>query len=450
MDWELRILQALEGSRPGWDEPPDWRAVLALYEGLAPDEAAALDRTVVRMIDLGYRNPHASREPGPFDQIEVSLPAGMAPADLLCIEAAVLVAAERGLGDAYFPFLRLMSVPTWHVIQGRLTWLAREALDAQRRLSLTRAGRGLGALLGLAAADALGCTVEFMSREAIRARWPEGHREIVGGGPFGFPAGDWTDDTAMAVAVGRGILEQPDDPVDAVGRHFVAWFQSGPPDVGNTCRTAINAFLRLGSWEAASAAVRAELGQWAAGNGALMRTLPAALAYGPDPAQAIRIGRMTHPHPESDAAIAVYHRTVDALLEGAAPAEALEAGLAPLPGAEPEVGAAIADLARRLSGLASRSAERIRSGGYVVETLEAALWAFLRTDSLEECVVLAVNLGDDADTVGAVAGGLAGAAYGPGAVPRRWSQALRRRAVIDELAAGLYGVFRARQGDTRK
>ena len=86
----------------------------------------------------------------------------------------------------------------------------------------------------------------------------------------------------------------------------------------------------------------------------------------------------------------------------------------------------------------------------MVETLEAALWAFLRTDSLEECVVLAVNLGDDADTVGAVAGGPAGAAYGPGAVPRRWSQALRRRAVIDELAAGLYGVFRARQGDTRK
>ena len=67
MDWELRILQALEGSRPGWDEPPDWRAVLALYEGLAPDEAAALDRTVVRMIDLGYRNPHASRRaPGPL------------------------------------------------------------------------------------------------------------------------------------------------------------------------------------------------------------------------------------------------------------------------------------------------------------------------------------------------------------------------------------------------
>lgn len=448
MDWEQRILQALEASRADWDEPPDWRAALALYEGLSPAEAGELDRTFVRMIDVYYRNPHAALEPQPFDQIVTGLPSGMSPGDLLCIEAAVLVAAERGLGDAYFPFLRLMSLPAWHVIQGRLTWLHREGFAAQRKLSLTRAGRGLGAMLGMAVADALGCTVEFMSREAISARYPGGHREIVGGGPFGFPAGAWTDDTAMAVAVGRGIVENPDDPVDAVGRHFVAWLESGPPDVGNTCRTAIRAFMRLGSWQAASEAVRAELGEWAAGNGALMRTLPTALAYGPDPAEAIRIGRMTHPHPESDAAIAIYHRAADALLDGATPADALAAGLAPLRGAAPDVQAAIADLARRFEGLADRPADRIRSGGYVVETLEAAFWALLRTDSLEECVVAAVNLGDDADTVGAVAGGLAGAAYGPSAVPRRWSQALRERAVIDELAAGLYAVYRSRRLDT--
>nr|PZN72709.1 MAG: hypothetical protein DIU55_05175 [Bacillota bacterium] len=449
MDWELRVLQALESSRPAWDEPPDWRAGLALYEGLSLGGQRGLGRTNVRLIDLGDPNTPARREPGAVEQIEASLPAGMTPSDLLCIEAAVLVATERGLGDAYFPLLRLMSLPTWHVVQGRLTWLGREGFAAQQKLSLTRAGRGLGALLGLAAGDALGCTVEFMSREAIRAQYPGGHREIVGGGPFGIPAGAGTDDTAMAVAVGRGILEQPDDPVDAVGRHFVAWYRSDPPDVGSTCRTAIEAYLRLGSWQAASDAVKGKLGRWAAGNGALMRTLPAALAYGPDPGQAIRIGRMTHPHPESDAAIAVYHRTVDALLEGAAPAEALEAGLAPLPGGDPEVQAAIAGLAERFADLASRPADRIKSGGYVVETLEAALWAFLRTDSLEECIVTAVNLGEDADTVGAVAGGLAGAAYGPAAVPRRWSRALRERAVIDQLAAGLYAVYRERRSDKR-
>jgi len=443
MDWEARVLEALRNSRPHWDAPPDWRAVLALYGGLGPAEAAALDRTLLTMIDLGYRNPHAERELQPFEGVEVSLPAGMAPEDLLCIEAAVLVAAHRGLSDAYFPFARLMSLPTWHVVRSRLTWLDREALTVQRQLALTRAGRSLGALLGLAVGDALGCTVEFMDRAAIRRRFPDGHREILGGGPFGIPAGGWTDDTDMAVAVGRGILESPADPVDAVGRHFVAWLKSNPPDVGNTCRTAIAAYMRLGSWELASAHVAAELGKWAAGNGALMRTLPAALAYGCDPAQAIRIGRMTHPHPESDAAIAIYHRTVDALLEGAGPEEALAAGLSPLPGAEPPVAKAIGDLARRLAGVKDRPAEQIRAGGYVVETLEAALWAFLRSQSLEECITAAVNLGEDADTVGAVAGGLAGAAYGPAAVPRRWSQRLRDRSVLDELAEGLYGVFRS-------
>ncbi|MBP2017668.1 ADP-ribosyl-[dinitrogen reductase] hydrolase [Symbiobacterium terraclitae] len=446
MDWHLRVLEALRASRTDWDEPPDWRAVLALYEGLGPAEAGELDRTLVSMIDIGYRNPHADRELQPFEQVSAGLPSGMAPEDLLCLEAAVLAAAERGLSDAYFPFLRLLSLPAWHVVGSRLTWLHREGFAAQRALGLTRAGRGLGALLGLAVGDALGCTVEFMDRDAIRRRFPDGHREILGGGPFGFPAGSWTDDTAMAVAVGRGIVESPADPVDAVGRHFVTWLESDPPDVGSTCRMAIAAFRRLGSWEAASNHVAAELGQWAGGNGALMRTLPAALAYGPDPGPAIRIGRMTHPHPESDAAIAIYHRTVDALLDGAAPAEALSAGLAPLPGAEPAVDAAIGALARRLEGLRDRPAERVRAGGYVVETLEAALWAFLRTDSLEECVTAAVNLGDDADTVGAVAGGLAGAAYGPAAVPRRWSQALRERAVIDALAEGLYDVYRSRTG----
>lgn len=463
MDWELQILTALRDSRTSWDEPADWRAVLALYDGLSPTETAALDRALIGMIDIGYRNRHSAHERQPYDQIEVNLPLGMSPDDLLCIEAAVLVAAERGLAGAFFPFTRLMSLPAWHLLQGRLTWLAHEGFAAQRRLGLTRSGRGLGALLGTAVADALGCTVEFMGREQIAARYPGGHREIIGGGPFGFPAGSGTDDTAMALAVGRGIVDSPDDPVDAVGRHCLAWFEGGPPDVGSTCRLAITTYWRTESWSATSRHVAAELGKWAGGNGALMRTQPTALAYGADVTQAIRIGRMTHPHPESDAAIAIYHRMLNALLDGATKAEALAVGLNPDvaaggariqagPGAaEPGDGGldvegarlaqGIAALAERFREIADRPADAIQAGGYVVETLEAALWAFLRTNGLEECVTTAVNLGDDADTVGAVAGGLAGAAYGPFAVPRRWSQALTGRAALDQLAEGLYGVY---------
>ncbi|MFZ5827217.1 MAG: ADP-ribosylglycohydrolase family protein [Bacillota bacterium] len=433
MDWELRFLTALRESRPAWDEPGDWRAALALYDGLAPAEAAELDRLVLSMISPTYRNPHSAHERLPFDDIMVNLPLGMSPEDLLCIEAAVLVAAERGLGEAFFAFNRLMRLPVWHIIQGRLEWLSREAFDAQRRLGLTRAGRGFGALLGLAAGDALGCTLEFMSREAVRARYPGGHREIVGGGPFSFAAGEWTDDTAMALCVARGIIESPEAPVEAVGAHFMAWFHASPPDVGNTIRLALSTYDRTRSWEAASREVRARLGEQAGGNGALMRTLPTAIGYGERVAEALAIGQMTHPHPESDAAVAAYHTMVNALLDGASKAEALEAA----------IGAA-GPLAERLAGLGQRPEAAIRSSGYVVHTLEAAIWAFLRADSLEECIVAAVNLGEDADTVGAVAGGLAGAAYGPFAVPRRWSSAIGGRGELEAAAEALARVHQAK------
>lgn len=435
MDWEQRFLQALLEARPAWDEPGDWRAALALYAGLSESEAAELDQTVLRMIDLHYRNPHASQERQPFDDVMVNLPQGMSPDDLRCIEAAVLVAAERGLGEGYFAFNRLMRLPTWHILQGRLEWLPREGFDAQRKLGLTRGGRAAGALLGLAAADALGCTVEFMSREAIRSAYPGGHKEIVGGGPFRIPAGEWTDDTAMALCVARGIIESPADPVDAVGRHFMDWFHGDPPDVGNTIREALATYDRTGSWEQVSAAIQRSLGDRAGGNGALMRTLPTAIAYGERVEEAVRIGRMTHPHPESDAAVAAYHRMVNALLDGATKQEALDAAIA-----------AAGPLAERLAGLGARPEGQIESSGYVVHTLEAAIWSFLRTDSLETCIVTAVNLGDDADTVGAVAGGLAGAAYGPFAVPRRWSLAIARRGDLEEVAEGLHRLYILQHG----
>ncbi|HEY8346318.1 MAG TPA: ADP-ribosylglycohydrolase family protein [Symbiobacteriaceae bacterium] len=428
-DWEARFLEALRQSRPAWDEPPDWRAALSLYEGLGPEEAAALDRLVLRMIDEGYRNPHSSRENLPLDDVMVNLPEGMVPEDLLCVEAAVMVAAERGLGQAYFALNRLMRSPRWHAFYPRLIWLGEQGLEVQRKLASTDAGRYAGALLGLACGDALGVTVEFRTREEIRQAYPEGHREIRGGGPFGFAPGEWSDDTAMTLAVAFGIAESPEDPVEAVGRRFMAWYESHPPDVGNTVRMALESYRALGSWQKASEAVAASLGDRAAGNGALMRTLPTALAYGPSVEQAIRIARMTHPHPESDAAVVAYHTAVWALLQGASRAEAVEAG----------VGAS-GPLAQRLSRVPKLRTEEVRSTGYVVDTLEAAFWAFLHTDSLEECIVTAVGLGDDADTVGAVAGGLAGVHYGVLAVPRRWSAVLKGRAELDAAAESLYAL----------
>jgi ADP-ribosyl-[dinitrogen reductase] hydrolase len=429
MSWEKRFLDVLHASRPAFDEAPDWRAALTLYQGLPPAEAAELDRTVVAMIDEDYRNPFSTEADEPFGDVMTGLPAGLKPDDLLCIEAAALVSAERALGEAFFRLNALLRAPRWHALYPRLLWLPQVGFDAQRKLAATRAGRYLGAVLGLAAGDALGVTLEFQSRSQIRGRYPEGFREIEGGGPFGFQQGEWSDDTAMALAVARGILESPDDPVDRVGRHFMAWYDSCPPDVGSTCRMALEAFRSKGSWEAASRAVEQQLGVRAGGNGALMRTLPAALAYGRNVEQAVRIARMTHPHPESDAAIAVYQLTVNALLHGVGKAEALYEGLS-------KAGV----LSGRLGALHQLTEPQVKSSGYVVDTLEAALWCFMTTESFEECIVRAVNLGDDTDTVGAVAGGLAGAYYGALALPRRWSAVMRGRDQLETVAAQLFGL----------
>jgi ADP-ribosyl-[dinitrogen reductase] hydrolase len=438
MDWDRLFLEALRSSQADYDDAPDWRAALAVYEGLSPDEAAALDRHIVSMIHDDYRNPHSSREQLPFDDVMVNLPAGMVPDDLLCIEAAVLVAAERELGEALFAFNRLMRSPRWHPLSARLCWLNQEGFAAQRRLMLTEAGRYLGAMLGLACGDALGVSLEFMTRSDIRRRFPEGHRDITGGGPFRFAPGEWSDDTDMALAVADGIIESPEDPVESVGRHFQAWYQSSPPDVGSTCRMALEAHLRTGSWAAASEEVALRLGDRAGGNGALMRTLPAALAYRGDAGQAVRIARMTHPHPESDAAVAVYQIMVDELLKGRAKGDAFQQAVA----------AAGGPLTERLAGLPGLAEDRVQSTGYVADTLEAAIWAFLTTESLEECILKAVHLGDDTDTVGAVAGGLAGAWYGAPGVPRRWSMAIKNRTVLEERAEELYRLARTYQQQT--
>lgn len=155
MDFELAFLNALRGSRSDWDEAPDWRAALRLYRELSPAEARSLDAAVLRMVDQDYRNPHSSHESLPFDDVQVNLPAGMVPEDLLCIESAVLVAAERGIGQAYFAFNRLMRQPRWHAMSARLHFLNYEGPAAQRQLAATCWGRHHGALVGLALAEAL-------------------------------------------------------------------------------------------------------------------------------------------------------------------------------------------------------------------------------------------------------------------------------------------------------
>lgn len=297
--------------------------------------------------------------------------------------------------------------------------------------------RVASAFLGLACGDALGAVLEFLPRDEVRRRHPSGLRDLVGGGAFGWRPGETTDDTAMALCVLRGILAAGGRDagataiVEAVGREFVRWFQSGPKDVGTTTALAISEYLRTGSWSLASARVRERLGDRTAGNGALMRTLPVAFFWPDDPEKTVVVARaiawMTHPHPHAEWTAAAYSLYAAAILrEGyrSGPEqwdrvlETLRQVAPDLPHDDPEW------VTLTFSRVAILPEDVVRSTGYCVDTLEAALWALWTTRSFEACVVRAANLGGDADTVAAVAGGLAGAAYGLDGLPRRWREQL--------------------------
>lgn len=297
--------------------------------------------------------------------------------------------------------------------------------------------RIIGGMLGLACGDALGAPAEFKTLEEVRATWGV-LTEMTGGGCWS--AGEWTDDTALALAVAEGILDNPDDPVASVGARFLAWYHGHPKDIGGTIESALSSFV--GDWAAASRSTPSARSCRAAANGSLMRTLPVALAYS-DPSDMLRasarISAMTHWDSQAEVCCAVYCLWVQGLLYGVDRLAAWEAAL----------GAALNLAAQgrmlddtpgpaglpngfwdRLASIPVQRRDQLQPTGYaayVVDCLEAAVWCCLNAASLEEAIVSAVNLAGEADTIAAVAGGAAGVIWGRGAVPGRWLAKLHQR-----------------------
>lgn len=271
--------------------------------------------------------------------------------------------------------------------------------------------RARAAMLGLAIGDALGATVEFLTRSEIRAR----HgvlREIQGGGWLGLRPGEVTDDTEMSLCVARSIDEVGWSRAD-IARRFANWLRGRPRDVGNTCRRGIRHYLATGLLE-----VPPHEGD--AGNGAAMRMVPVAIASVADTALmerwAVEQAHLTHHHPLSDAACIL----VGKLLHQAC------------------IGRSWYGL-RREAELAASSFPSLGffpyrglSTAYVADTVQTVFHYFFTTRSFEECLVATVNQGGDADTTGALAGALAGAYYGFDQIPKRWIQRLDA-ALVAEL-----------------
>ncbi len=294
-----------------------------------------------------------------------------------------------------------------------------------------------GCLLGLAVGDAVGTTVEF----AAPGSFPP-VSDMVGGGPFGLQAGEWTDDTSMALCLAESLLERGGfDAADQMDR-YLRWYRHGHLsangrcfDIGNTVRGALHRYEQTGDpWAGSTDSA-------SAGNGSIMRLAPVPLFCAADAARAVAMSgessRTTHGAPACVDACRYLGGLIVGALRGE-PKDALlspryrPAGAAPWAGLDPDI-AAIAD-----GSFARRSPPDIVGSGYVVRSLEAALWAFHHSDSFEEGCLLAVNLGDDADTTAAVYGQLAGAFYGEAGIPATWRARLAQGSPIVDFADRLY------------
>jgi ADP-ribosyl-[dinitrogen reductase] hydrolase len=290
-----------------------------------------------------------------------------------------------------------------------------------------------GCLVGLAVGDMIGTTVEFQPRGTfVPLTGP------VGGGPFRLESGQWTDDTSMALCLADSLLACGGfDARDQMER-YVRWWSAGYRssngvcfDIGVTVSSALRAFQRSGDPFSGPTDPRT------AGNGCLMRLAPIPMAYSHDPTRAIALSatsaRTTHGATECVDASVYFGALLVAALNGADRDTVLALSA-------PETVVAPAVLRIAGGGYRSKPRDAIRGTGYVIDSLEAAIWCVATTDSFAGAVLTAANLGDDADTTAAICGQLAGALYGESAIPAAWVDVLTLGTEIRALADALQAL----------
>ncbi|MBF0219735.1 MAG: ADP-ribosylglycohydrolase family protein [Gammaproteobacteria bacterium] len=297
----------------------------------------------------------------------------------------------------------------------------------------------MGALLGLAVGDALGTTLEFQPPGTFTPI-----TDMVGGGPFHLQPGQWTDDTSMALCLAESLIVcQGSDLVDQLQR-YQRWRSEGHWsatgrcfDIGNTVSRALSHFATTGD------AYSGASDEHSAGNGSLMRLAPIAVYFQHDPELAIQMAgessKTTHGNLMAIDACRYFAGLLIGAIQGAHKETLLSPAYSPIDGfwqREP-LHPAINKIA--MGSFKEREPPKIRGSGFVVESLEAALWAFFRSSDFREGALLAANLGDDADTTAAIFGQIGGAFYGYHALPPQWLSRLSRKDEITALFAQLGG-----------
>ena len=299
------------------------------------------------------------------------------------------------------------------------------------------------AVCGVAIGDALGCPVQFESRAEVK-RHPV--TDMRGYGTFNLPEGSWTDDTSLTLAALASIKEKNGIDADDIMERFCDWMYDGAYtpygfsyDIGNGTRNAINAYHNGADvYHCGSTA------EYNNGNGSLMRIIPVCVWCAlnvPDEKEAVKlidlVSGLTHNTERAKTACGLYGFMVNALIhEEGSLKEKLQKGMDR--GIAYYKAADTAELRTYhrlfdLDAFAKTQADRIESSGYVVDAFEAAVWSLITTNSFKEALLKAVNLGDDTDTVAAIAGGLGGLYYGLDAIPQNWLESLKNKELFENL-----------------
>jgi ADP-ribosylglycohydrolase len=304
-----------------------------------------------------------------------------------------------------------------------------------------------GCLIGLAVGDALGTTLEFRPPGSFTPI-----TDMIGGGPFHLKAGQWTDDTSMALCLAESLIEcRGFNPKDQMER-YVRWWKNGHLsstgtcfDIGGTTRTALSAFLKTGN------PMSGPTDAHSAGNGSLMRLAPVPMFYADNPREAIEksgeSSRTTHGAPTAIDACRYFGALIVGALNGEDKETILSDHYCPVSGYWKE-NPLIPEIAAIASGSFKRKKPpEIQGSGFVVKSLEAALWAFYHSATFEKGCLMAVNLGDDADTTGAIYGQIAGAYYGQKQIKNKWIAVLHRKDILQKYAEGLQCTLKKRAGE---
>lgn len=305
-----------------------------------------------------------------------------------------------------------------------------------------------GCLLGLAAGDALGTTLEFKKTGTFKPL-----TEMIGGGPFYLNAGEWTDDTSMALCLATSLLECSGfDPRDQMER-YVRWWQEGYLssngccfDIGGTVRKALESFEETG--EPYSGPTHT----MSAGNGSLMRLAPVPMCFAGDAREAIDrsadSSRTTHGAQEAVDACRYFAGLLVGALNGVDKETLLSSLYSPVDGLweESPLSPRIAEIAG--GSFKTKQPPDIKGDGYVVYTLEAVLWAFHHTEDFRHGALKVANLGCDADTTAAIYGQIAGAHYGVEAIPSEWRKRLTMSSEITAMADSLWERAKGKEANS--